>query len=842
MSNYTNCILDQIKELSAKLTSKDGYLGNLFEQKKKQFLKTDPENAEKLAQEHTDKVSKDLQDKFVKRYNNKLDIFKKQEAKIQKQIESGEPIESIQERFDTSRTPEQKAADAVNSEYLHSSVQKQANIMNRLEKESEILEKINTHKNLKGQLDPSGFGESTFTYQNRNQDMSSNFEFTEEFYQSRLSSMLNISDSVDAFRRDREVFDTRDVLNWMIDGKGKDSSQKVFAVKLRRMLDYVGNQRVRLGDAANVRSDKNFMPMSWEKKFITKNIAKFKEWAKENFDWAKMSNFEDVIDQDEWLDNFIKDITSLNSGHYSRVKRKKIFFKNADATYDAIELYGGGYNNMIGKYMKEMSRDLATLQLFGTNPSASKNLIMETIENTKKGVTDKKQLKHIDKNLERFKSYYDANVEFRSDLVSDGAIVAGKTVSYLNTVKLMGSSITNATLDFGNLMMYSGVHKLPVLKVLGGHLKNLAGLISEDKKTFFKDLGLFDERYLRALNGHVRGIGQMQSAQMVDRTTNAAQQLSGIAKITESLREEVAYTNMADLAAGVKDLDFDTFNKGMSELPSKVGLNAQDWASLKKVEQRKVDGATVMFTEDIADISEELAQKVWSYNRKKILDITPEASLKTAKMLGLNYSKGTVFNVIAGTLTNLMSTPASLATNAKRTVESLGQRNKAAAGMFMAKSFVITSAMAAIKIQIDELTKGNTMIDWDNKYLWSRAALSYNVFGVFTEVPMGVFGYGANPIDSPTFSAVRNAAKTAKSGYDVITGDKTFGQFGGNVVDFINKEVNPLKAHPLTKAVNAHVADMARYSMDPKAGKRASKREKKKLKERGQRIYTRGLE
>jgi len=643
------------------------------------------------------------------------------------------------------------------------------------------------------------------------------------------------------FKQDIEL--GNEVIRYIKDGQVKNTARlaeiKQVADQWTKAADKIKNLRNKAGARVGKLEDW-ILPQSHDARKIKK--AGFEKWSysiKNKLDKSRIEA-EQSRSLDDVLESSYKNITAPNvetvGGKGTSVLAKRgeahriLHFKSGDD----IIAYKNEFGNpdtfsTMDAHIRQQSKEIATLKLFGSNPEDSFNKMKELAVADGMGTWKREKLDALWR-ISTGQADGDAILDSRDALIAG----IGGTHRALKSAGSLGTAQISATADIGNMVLASEYRGLDTIHLLGESLKTLLqeattmggtalniqkanriGVVSE-----FASASLTNSRYAEVGTGWAQ-----KAAEVVIRA-------SGLSAYTTSLRSTVGLELAGNFAENFgKKLDDTPFWKLFKE----YGITAKEWDVIRKTKARDMDGAKFLDVNKIYEVDEDLGYRVGEMITNEMDSFVVMATDRTRLYSTWGARKGTLKREAASNIFLFKSFPISVfMMHTARVAKIDSTMGKAAYGAALLGSSTI---MGGITLMMYDIVTGKTPRDIKGreKEFVVESILKSGGLGIFGDLTLG--------------------ADTDRYGHSYIT---TLAGVPGGTIEDIVKVMGTVK-DPLSREKWAHNYNIAKQYIpgnnlwytratvertlgdffgeliDPNYRKRARRREKY-MKQRGQEL------
>lgn len=393
--------------------------------------------------------------------------------------------------------------------------------------------------------------------------------------------------------------------------------------------------------------------------------------------------------------------------------------------------------------VEHMSQQIAMLDVFGPNPTAMKQYIIDRAMN-QAGMRDAaetgaaKTVRNFTatKSLREFNEMWSIATGANSIVANDrfGFTMAGVR-NLITAAKLGAATLSAAPGDMVTVRMAKSISKLPSTEFMQQYLKNLA---NSGERQLAVRLGLIAEAATSIAAGQHRYMGEIFGPAWTRHVSDTVLRLNGL----------TAHTQAARWAHGMEWLGYfaDSASKKFDDLEVKdalrrAGITEADWNTFKTTEKYEHEGATFLRPDDLLtreDVPALKAQAIADKFQMFVLDemsrAVPEATLRARTKLVGESKPGTLTGELLRSFAMFKNFPVTLMMLLNRGILLReGMKSQAA---FAATYGLMLTAVGALTVQLQQLSKGRDPINMNpaNKFgraFWSQAALTGGGMGIW---------------------------------------------------------------------------------------------------------------
>ena len=569
---------------------------------------------------------------------------------------------------------------------------------------------------------------------------------TEAIYKRINSEMFELKEGMRTkwlgIRQDTEL--ANEVIRYLKDGAVKNKARakevELIAKQWEGAATKIKNLRNKAG-ARIGRLEDWILPQSHDAMKIRK--AGKEEWKKRitpKLDKARIEK-EQGASLDDVLDKAYVNITSprvetsgvkgtgkmAKRGEESRV----LHFKNANDMITYKDEFGNpDVFATMDAHIRQQSNEIATMQLFGSNPEATFNKLKELARNEGMGSNAES---HLDQNWRLSTGQVDGD-----DIVSklDGWIATvGGTHRAISVAGKLGSAMVSSLADVSSIVMGSGYRGISSVNILGKALHTLLqeattiGKVADNVRVANR-IGVVSEFASASLaNSRYAEVG----AGAAQRAAETVIRASGLGSYTNSMRAAMGLELAGNFA--------ENFSKKMDDTPfsgllKEYGITADEWDMIRKTETYKAKGAEFMDTNKIYEVDEQLGYKVNEMITNEMDAFVIMPTNRTRIWTTWGEKKGTFKGEMARNMMLFKSFPiASTLMHFKRIGRIDGNAGKLAYG---AKLIGVNTVMGGITLWAYDVATGKTPRTVDRPAFIGEALTKSGGLGIFGDFFLGL--------------------------------------------------------------------------------------------------------
>jgi hypothetical protein len=410
-------------------------------------------------------------------------------------------------------------------------------------------------------------------------------------------------------------------------------------------------------------------------------------------------------------DNLKKRAGVVSSASYSRI----FHFKNGDSFNTLHAKYGTGdvFDNQM-QVWKSMARDIAVAEKLGNRYGDTIEALMTHVSanNAKQGKIFKDRFyrgvfKELTGNID----------EVANPVIADtlGGIRNLATATYLPRAFI--SQISDIPMIIQHAR-YLGMPAKAVFKATFNHLLSL------DKKTLRKvSTRLYHNiDYFTSSMRQLSKFGDIGSAGKFSAVTAAAADFTiranGVNAITYVWSKSFHQEYMSFLAS-FKGTSFKDLPKEVQRSFGARGFTADDWAKINKHNVVTTEGVTHFDIDALLVSDSDVAAKFLGMVQREADISVSKISTQQRQLLHGDAGRGTLEGELRRSFSQFWAFPITALANQwtkMKTLEGVGTK-----ATFAMDIIAMTTVASALGVQLKELSKGNSMYEWDDPILWSKA-------------------------------------------------------------------------------------------------------------------------
>jgi len=510
-----------------------------------------------------------------------------------------------------------------------------------------------------------------------------------------------------------------------------------------------------------------------------------------------------------------------------------LHFKTGDDIIDYNKEFGNkDVFATMDAHIRQQSNEIATLQIYGSNPEDTFNKMKELARNNGMGGTAEK---HLD-NMWRMSTGQADGDDIVSKLDATLAAVGG-THRSLQVASKLGSATISALADIGNIILGAGYRGLSSVKMMergldtllqeavsvgkvgkNTELANRIGVVSE-----FASASLANNRYAEV------GAGAAQkAAEVVIRA-------SGLGSYTNSLRVSFGLEMAANFAENfTKQLDDTPFARLLKE----YGFTSAEWNTIRGTQTKSVKNAQFMDINKVYEVDEALGYKLNEMIANEMDAFVVMPTNRTRVFTTWGKKKGTVRGELARNMMLFKSFPVAVTLmHLKRVGKIDSKMGKVAYGSAV---LGVNTIMGGITLWAYDTVTGKTTRDVKGREaeMVVESVMKSGGLGIFGDMVLGQADtrYGhkweTTLVGVPATTG-EDILKTVTDTIKVGFGDTTAKEAVGNAYNMAKSYIPGQNLWYTRAVVERTVGEFFGEMIDPDYQKRVRRRAKS-MRERGQ--------
>lgn len=540
--------------------------------------------------------------------------------------------------------------------------------------------------------------------------------------------------------------------------------------------------------------------------------------------------------------------TSVAGQGKSLAKRRQdhrfLVFKDADSFMKYNEEFGGGdVFSVMMNHIEGMSKDVAMLQILGPNPNSTIKFMKTQVTKIAKEADAKNNNSKASSKLPAKFEQFDEMFEYltgKSHIPANEPVARGFAgLGNFLTAAYLGSTSILAIATDPNFTRIA--RRMAGMSVLTSSLKKSLGMMTSGKMTKKQAIriGLIAENWSAAAYGQARYAGEILGGKVSEAISNAAMNISLLSPFTQAGRWAFGMEFMGFIADNAK-VPYAKLNQAFKDTLNKFGITESEWAQLKKVKQYDYKGSKFLRPDEIMEVNEELSYKVLEMIQGMTNLAVPVSSVRGRTTLVGKSKGGTIIGEIARSFAMFKSFPITFFQN--NIMAAVFQKGKARKASIAADLLITSTALAALSIQVREMSKGRDPRDMTDSRFWGQSLLTgggLGILGDFLFANTNRFGGGLTETLSGPRAGFLNDLRDLTVGniQQLAQGEDT--KVGRETVEFLGRNAPGASTWYLRLAIDRLVLDQLQLMADPDAHKRFRRIERKRQREYGQEYFWR---
>lgn len=529
-----------------------------------------------------------------------------------------------------------------------------------------------------------------------------------------------------------------------------------------------------------------------------------------------------------------------------RTDHRFLVFKNADSWLDYQKKFGNdnSFDVMFG-HIKNMSRDIAQLEILGPSPKATVSFLKDTIKKQAGLKADVKAEEAARKSAMKIDELYNAVTNNINSPV-DGKFAASLAGlrQVLQSAQL-GAAAISAITDVNFQRIARDMSGLPQTRLLNDYLKQLSPLGAEEKGKLAIRLGLIADGWSTLAAAQMRYTGDITGPEITRRISDFVMRASLLSPMTQAGRWAFGMEFLGTLADNVGKR-FDELHPNMQQTFTRYGLNANHWDVMRKTDLYEHEGAKFLRAEDIEfrkdlnpSVAKDLATRMMEMIETETNFAVPSTSVRGRLALTGDTRPGT----IAGELTRSFAMYKNFGVTLVNTFVSRGLNMKGIGkGKYFANLIISTTLMGALALQLKEMAKGRDPRPMTDPAFWGAAFLQgggLGIYGDFAFADVNRYDRGlAETIAGPVVGFADDVRKlTVGNLLQAAKGEDT--DIAKETIKFVSRYTPGSSLWYGRLAVERMITDQLQLMLDPKAPKNFRRLEKRYKRDYGQSYWWR---
>ncbi len=466
-------------------------------------------------------------------------------------------------------------------------------------------------------------------------------------------------------------------------------------------------------------------------------------------------------------------------------EHRVLHFRNADAWLGYQEKYGSGtiYDAMMG-HVEVMSRDIASMEILGPNPTATVRWMQDMVEKeaASKGGMKDRGVATIDKySIEKV---WDEITGENRRVVRRNLALIGSTIRNWQTSTKLGSATLASMSDHATAALTRRFNGLPMSGHLTGYLKGLNPADRSDA-AFIRRMGIISDEFTGRMAGKGRmhiedelggrladqgGRGLEVANEASRRIADGVLRVSGLSAHTIAVREA---TGMQFLAAPrtYADHGWDAVPPPWRRFLQRNGIDASDWDVMRAAKPVEHKGADFL---DLDALPQGLRDRFYQGMLEEIDFAVPTGGIYTRAVVNV-ARPGTIAGELIRTGFQFKMFPVTVVSMHGRRAFDLASPSQRVgyAAAFLGGTF-FTGAMS---LQLSELAKGRDLLPVGSSDFAWKSMLKGGGLGIFGDlVNLGQNQYGqdfGDIIKGPAWGSAQTANSIRSAAWESLTVDES---------------------------------------------------------------------
>ncbi len=402
-----------------------------------------------------------------------------------------------------------------------------------------------------------------------------------------------------------------------------------------------------------------------------------------------------------------------------RLERDRfLHFKDGDSYIAYQDRFGDSdFWRTITGYSDSMARDVARIELFGPQPSATVRLINDELLRAAKEL--KPEAKQPLRTAVSFQDLYDevtgiTNVSGAG--WSEKWATANESVRAVALGATLGSAFFSAWTDFAFTSMAARMVNLPLMRVMNRYLKNFKPGDSVDRRIALRTQMGAQGMISQAIAAQ-RMAGEVMTNETARRVTDTVLRASLLSPHTDALRWGFG----TELTGWVTENALNAFDKLPEMLRLgmlRVGLTADQWEKIRTTTPFKdpETGATFIRPIDVQRAGfGDAAKRYFNFIHNEVEAAVPASNIKTRALLRQGTKRGTILGELVRDVTLLKQFPLSVwQMQYARQAAVATERGNASRGVYLTHLIMGTTAIALLGETASQISRGRVPEDITN--------------------------------------------------------------------------------------------------------------------------------
>ena len=568
--------------------------------------------------------------------------------------------------------------------------------------------------------------------------------------------------------------------------------------------------------------------------------------------------------------NKIKPSGTLYTNHRSVSKRymdhRFLLFKNPEDWIKYQESFGNPDTfATMNQYLHKMSHDIAMMQVLGPNPHAMMNFIRQSVlkdaaeldvmKNELKIVGKKETLgekikgsevSRAQRNLEKMDELFEVYNGSSYASADHWAAQSLQALRNINNAAFLGGTVLTSLGDLGTqkaTIEHLGMQSKPLLKRI---LSNLNPLNVEERGKLALRSGIIMESWIGLAQAQARFAGDITGPEISQRISDIVMRVTGLSPWTQAGRISFGLEvmgNMSDLVGK----NFSELNPKLQSALTRYGFDSTSWDLIRKSEVYNHEGATFLRPEDIRlakhmpeDQAQDLAFRYLDMINTEIEKAVPTVGIRAKATL----QGGTKAGTIPGELMRSFGMYKNFAVQMvySHLWTAISEPTVAKKSAYIANLAISTTIMAALAMQLKEISKGRDPRSMDTKEFWGAALLQgggLGIFGDFLGSNVNRYGGGlSDTVAGPVVNFINDSINlTWGNAKQYIQGEDT--NFAGEALKMIETYLPGKSIWYMNLLFQREMFEQLQLWANPKYQEKLNRLQNKYLRETGQEYWWR---
>jgi hypothetical protein len=526
-----------------------------------------------------------------------------------------------------------------------------------------------------------------------------------------------------------------------------------------------------------------------------------------------------------------------------RQEARFLTFKDADAWLRVQEQFGSG--NLFGTltdHLRQMSKDIALLEVLGPNPSASFRMLQDVATRAE------------DKPVARAHNQAVFNIVNGTGDRNRSPFLANLfgAIRNWNVASMLGSASISAISDLAFMGLTDFWTGLPITRQLGRYLSQLNPANEADRilATRIGITGLsWESGYSNA--GRFSEMGSAVGSGPLARVTHAGGMMaeftiraSGLSAMTDAGRRSFAMEFSANLAVNF-GRKFDEIEGNFGRSLRERGMTSEEWDLLRTTPTTDHKGAKfftvdqLLAREDIPlSKRQQLASRIQTIINEEILFAVPEPdALARVYTTGGGQPRASLLGEVGRSVFQFKSFPiAVLSLHAMRALSARQLRGGWSAAAYAASAIISTTALGMFAMQLKLISKGKDPRDMDDPKAWAAAFIQGGgggIYGDFLFHDANRFGSGPiTTLSGPSVGLAEDAIRmTWGNAQQLMAGEDP--KIAADMIGFAKRYMPGGSLWYTRLLLEREIFDQLALEADPRGTRRRFNRQQRRAREQG---------